>query len=228
MITTDNLWFHPINVLYHYARLESLLPPSKRNNHSFRKLTEAYNVAIMLMGIIKFQKRQYWLQIVNDKDGSPDIRTGTFVVKDGKPKDFTIQEVEVVEFEHHSNESIVDFLKRTKLSSKQPYPPYITFLCRVSKTTILPPYKQIHNDLKLIGLKNSLIILGKLHPRNHIYRICQVNPEIDLLVDFDVMEETHNKEYRGVIKVKLGTDDKLNFIYLPTEKHYPFESLGYK
>jgi len=36
--------------------------------------TEAYHVAIMLMGIIKWQKREYWMQIVKDEEGSPDTR----------------------------------------------------------------------------------------------------------------------------------------------------------
>lgn len=226
MITTDNIWFSPINVLYHYARLEGLLSSAKRKTRSFKKAKEAYHVAIMLMGIIKFQQRQYWLQIVKDKEGSPDIRTGTFVIRASKPKEFTIQEVEVVDFEQHSNEDIVDFLKRTKLSPKRPYPPYTTFLCNVSKTILLPPYRQIHDKLKSVVAKNSVVILGKIHPRKHIYKICQVHPKIDLLTDFDVMKESYNKKYGGVLRLKLGTNDKLNFIYLPNEKHYPFEALG--
>lgn len=227
IITTDNVWFSPINVLYHFARLESLPPSSKRSSRSFKKAKEAYRVAIMLMGIIKFQQRQYWLQIVKDEEGSPDIRTGTFLIVSGKPKEFTIQEVELVDFEHHSKENIVDFLKRTKLSPKRPYPSYITFLCYVSKATLLPPYRQIYDELKSVVAKNPIIILGKIHPRKHIYRICQVHPEIDLLEDFDVMREAYNKKYRGVLRLKSGSDDKLNLIYLPNEKHYPFEALGY-
>jgi hypothetical protein len=228
IITTDNIWFSPINVLYHFARLESLLSSTERKTRSFKKAKEAYRVAIMLMGIIKLQQRQYWLQIIKDEEGSPDIRTGTFVIETGKPKEFTMQEIEVVNFEQHSNENIIDFLKRTKLSPKRPYPSYITFLCDVSKTTLLPPYRQIRDELKSITVKNSVVILGKIHPQKHIYRICQVHPEIDLLTDFDVMEEAYNKKYRGVLSLKLGTDDKLSFIYLPNEKHYPFEALSYK
>lgn len=228
MITTDNIWFSPINVLYHYARLESLLSSAERKTRSFKKAKEAYHTAIMLMGIIKFQQRQYWLQVVKDEEGSPDIRTGTYVIEAGKPKEFTIQEVEVVDFEQHSDEDIVDFLKRTKLSLKRPYPSYITFLCNVSKTTLLPPYRQIHDKLKSVIAKNSVVVLGKIHPQKHIYRICQVHPEIDLLIDFDVMKEAYNKKYRGVLKLKRGIDDNLSFIYLPNEKHYPFEALDYK
>lgn len=228
MITTDNVWFSPINILYHYARLESVLPPDKRKTRSFKKAKEAYHVAIMLMGIIKFQQRHYWLQVVKDEEGSPDIRTGTFVIEAGRPRGFTIQEVEVVDFEQHSDENIVDFLKRTKLSPKRPYPPHTTFLCNVSKTTLLPPYAQIHDRLKSVVAENPVVVLGRIYSRRHIYRICQVHPEMDLLVDFDVMKESYNKKYRGVLRLKLGADDRLNFIYLPNEKHYPFETLDYR
>ena len=228
MITTDKVWFAPINVLYHYARLESIVSPQENEKSAFKKATEAYNVAIMLMGIIKYQKRQYWLQVTKDEEGTPDIRTGTFVIRKGQPKELAIQEVEVIEFGQHSQDYIVDFLKRTKLSSKRAYPSTTTILCKVSKTVQLPPYKKIYNDLRTVAVKTPVIILGKIHPSKHIYRICQVHPNIDLLVDFDVMEESYNKKYRGVLRLEKGANDSLNFIYVPNEKHYPFELLGYK
>jgi len=57
--------------------------------------TEAYHVAIMLIGIIKWRKREYWMQIVKDEEGSLDIRTGTLLVRPGLPKEMKVQEVEV-------------------------------------------------------------------------------------------------------------------------------------
>jgi len=102
----DPVWFLPINVLYHYARLEQATSVEKRKSRNFKKATEARHVAIMLMGIMKWQNREYWMQVVRDDEGSPDIRTGALLVIPGLPKELKVQEVEVKEYEEHSPENL--------------------------------------------------------------------------------------------------------------------------
>jgi hypothetical protein len=226
----DPIWFSPINVLYHYARLEQATPVQKRKSRNFKKATEARHVAIMLMGIMKWQDREYWMQIVKDSEGSPDIRTGTLLVTPGSPKELKVQEVEVKEFEEHSSESLSGFLKKILLAPDFSYPSTTTILVKVSKTIKFSP-KKIFSELKEIQYKNPVIILGKMHPKRHIYKISQVFPTLEFEIDFDVMEEAQKRKrqgkYHGVMKRKRGTDDQFNLVYLPDEKHYPFESLGF-
>lgn len=228
LITTDHVWFSPINVMYHFAKLDDMTPLDKKVDKNFRKAYEANLVAIMLMGIIKLQKQEYWMQITKDSEGTPDIRTFRYVTKKGKSNWQNIQEVEVVQYEKHSLESITDFLKRTKLSPKKSYPETTTILCLADKTTNLSSWKKLYEELQDIKLKNPVIILGKTHPTKTIYTICQIHPTIDLLIKYDIMQESFNKKYRGVLRVNLSPKGKLEFTKYPNEKHYPFDSLGIK
>jgi len=210
LITTDPVWFAPINVLYHFARLDDVSSEKHKKTKVFRKAYEANLAAIMLMGVIKSQRVQYWMQVVPDKQESPDVRTFRYSNDPAKKNWQDIQEVEVTQYEKHSPESITDFLKRTKLA--YPYPAQTTILCLADKTTTLPSWKQMYTDLKGLSPHTPVIILAKTHPSKTIYTICQIHPEIDLLTDFDIMEESYNKKYLGVLKVKLDAHNRLQFI----------------
>jgi hypothetical protein len=227
----DPVWFSPINVLYHYARLEQVTPVLKRKSRNFKKATEAYHVAIMLMGIMKWQKREYWMQIVRDEEGSPDIITGTLLVRPGLPKEMKAQEVEVKEYEEHSENDLSSFLKRILLRPSFAYPPTTSILVRISRTVRFSP-KKINLELKRFKHNNPVIILGKIDPKKQVYRISQILPAFEFDVAFNVMEEAQKMKsqgkYHGVMRWNRGTDDQFNPIYLPDEKHYPFESLGFK
>ena len=228
MITTNNVWFSPINVLYHFARLDNVVTPEYKKTKDYKKAYEANLVAIMLIGIIKLQKQQYWMQLVKDDEGTPDIRTFRYAKKNDILNWQEVQEVEVVHYEKHSSESITDFLKRTKFSFKKSYPETTIILCFVDKTTKLGSLEQLAQEMQAVKQKNPVIILGNTHPNKTIYLICQVHPEIDLLTEFDAMEEAKNKKYIGVLKVRFDPKGEPIFIHDPNEKHYPFEVLGIK
>jgi len=225
-ITTDNVWFSPINVLHHFERLDSVATADYKKAKDYKKAYEAYIVAIMLVGIIKQQKQQYWMQLVKDDEGTPDIRTFRYAVKNGILNWQEIQEVEVVHYEKHSSESITDFLKKTKFSPKKAYPETTTILCFADKTTNLGSWKQLSHEMQGLIQQTPVIILGKTHSTEPKYIICQIHPYIDLLTEFDTSAEAKNKRYDGVLKVHLDPKGKPIFIKDPTEKHFPFESLG--
>ncbi len=226
MLQENNIWFAPVNVLYHYARLESVTPKTKQKSKAFRKAREAHLVALALIGIIKVQGIDYWMQLVDDKDGFPDIKTARLLLGPNIPKELETQDVEVVEFGTYSPEGIVDFLKKTKLSPKNTYPKKTSILCYISKTTELPSYKEIHTDLKNSTSNCDVFILGKTDPANPEYTLCQVHPSIEILVSYNVMEEAFKRKWTGVRRFNYGADSNLNELYLPDEKHYPFENLN--
>ena len=68
----DKIWFSPLNVIHHFRELENKLSEKEKTSKGFRKADEMYSVAIMLVGIMKVQGREYWLQAVDDKVSSPD------------------------------------------------------------------------------------------------------------------------------------------------------------
>jgi hypothetical protein len=223
----SEIWFSPLNVIHHYGRLQTVLSSAKKRSKAFRKATEAYHVAIMLVGTIDYQGIEYWMQLVDDRESSPDIRTARYAKRDNRENWLDTQDVEVVEYERHSDISIPEFLVEKKLETSKGYDDLTTILCRVNKTTALPPYKQIYSALMNVPSRSPVIILGKIHPTEEKYRICQVHPSLDLLHDFDVTHLLQSKQYRGVLKVRRSGKKKLGFVYNPKEKHFPFEKLEF-
>jgi hypothetical protein len=130
---TNKIWFSPVNVIYHFKKLESegKIAPSKKH---YRKYCEAFITAISLVGVIKMLGRKFWMQIVDDSEGSPDVRTGCYEKKI-RGNDFAIVDVEVVTYDINSPENLVDFLLRTKLSDTKGYDNLTTILCHINKIT---------------------------------------------------------------------------------------------
>lgn len=219
------IWYSPLNVIYHFKKIEARLSNKELSSKKFRKAREAFIAAIMLVGIRLTLNKEFWLQLVGDESESPDIRTGTFILPTKtKADDFSIQDVEVVEYNDHSKETLIDFLKRTKLSNKKSYDSLTTILCYISRNTHLPPLRDLHNNLQQDKIMCPVIILGKTSPKLEIYKIAQINPNLSLVAEFDLVEELKNKKYKGVLSLSRGTTQK--FDYQSDEKHFPFEKIG--
>ncbi len=224
----DPIWFSPFNVIFHFKIYKSDSAP--KDPRQLKKTEEAFFVATMLVGIMAIQKKEYWMQIVSDKNGSPDIRTGNYKSPRGTPRNtWVTQEVEVVTFDEHSDEkSIPEFLRRTKLSKGKAYDPLTTILCYVRKDFHIPPLQTIVNDLQADNCQSPIILLGKNSPDQETYKIAQINPQLDLVNEFDIPAdlpaEMKEKKYTGVLNLKKGSMPM--FHSHPKEKHYPFEKIG--
>lgn len=225
MISLDNpVWFSPLNVISHFKRIEADSSDDQKKSKDFRKAKEAYAVAIMLVGIRKILDREFWLQAVDDKAQSPDVRTGTFVPpRRTKSDDFSIQDVEVVEYGNNSNNSLADFLKETKLSKGKSYDALTTILCNITRDTRIPPLKDIQLELAALKVKCPVMILGRTSPEQETYKVAQINPTVDMVTEFDLIHELKNKKYKGVLSLRRGTTPQTD--YRPEEKHFPFEKL---
>lgn len=226
----DKIWFSPLNVIYHFRKLENKLSDKEKSSKSFRKAEEMYSVALMLVGIIKSQSREYWLQMVDDKSASPDVRTGTYQKKEGvKMPEFTIQDIEVVDFDENSLEkSLTDFLKRTKLSNtNKSYDPLTTILCRVKSSIHLPNFNQMNQELKSTTFSGPVMILGRtsVDEEKPVYKIAQIHPTVDSITEFNVLDELLNKKYNGVLSLKKATTFSTE--YRAEEKHFPFEKISF-
>jgi len=78
---TDNLWYPALNVAYHHAA-------DFNDNPAPKKADEMMAVAMAVAGLQEIQKRQYWIQGVDDSEQSPDVRT-IFAEKRREDKTFT-------------------------------------------------------------------------------------------------------------------------------------------
>lgn len=219
----DPIWYAPLNVILHFKKNES--SASFKNHRHFKKAEEAFFVATMLVGIMAIQRKKYWVQIVDDDERSPDIRTGNYKNPRGtRCNSWTTQEVEVVTFEDHSNESLLEFLKRTKLSQKKAYDPFTTILCRINKDVRIPPLETLVSELRKENCQSPIIILGKTSTDQEMYKIAQIYPQLDLVIEFDLAKELEANKHTGVLNLKRGLDPI--FDSHPEDKHYPFEKIG--
>ena len=222
----NKIWFSPINVIYHFKKFEREGKISSRDKF-YKKACEAFIAAVSLIGVIKMTGREFWMQVVDDKEGSPDIRTGCYDKKT-RDNDFGTQDVEVVTYDGNSLESLVDFLLRTKLSDKKAYDELTTILCHINKMISLPAVEELNRQLlvKNPKIKSPVIIIGKIDPLKEIYSMAQIYPTIDLIATFDLFVECNMRKYNSVLVLNKTANGNLQFKYDPTQKHYPFEDFG--
>ncbi len=142
----DPIWYPPLNVIHHANLLSKSLSLKEQKSKRFRKVIEAYTVAQMLAGITTKENKDYWMQIVDDKSGSPDIRTIRVIDSSNEKFDLLEQiDVEVVEYESHSQISIPEFIVEKKLSKYKSYDENTIILCHIGYgvKSILPTGKTI-------------------------------------------------------------------------------------
>ncbi len=197
-----NIWFSPRKILARYEEKKKELG-SKIESSKFKILNEAKSVAIMLLGIQKIQSREYWLQLVDPKEQTPDIRTATHL-KELSNFPLTYQDVEVVTLEKHSNEDIESFLKRTKLSESKSYQEDTIILCVVNKNIQTKSWKEISKSLGQIKNNVVVYILGRTDPIDPKYQIACVYPSFTHAIKFDVQEEVL-KPARDTMQFKRST-----------------------
>lgn len=221
----DPIWFAPLNVIHHFSKLDSSISDKERKSKKFRKAQEMLIVSIMLSGLQSLQGVKYWLQLVDDNESSPDVRTGTFVPseKTNSPG-FSIQDIEVVTFEEHSRGSVIDFLGTAKLSGKKSYDEKTTILCEIKQNIHLPPLTQLNDEIKLLRKDLPVMIVGRTSSTKKRYKIAQINPDVDLVYEFD-LSVALKTGHTGVLDLRRGTHPVSE--YHPDVKHYPFEKLGY-
>lgn len=221
----DPIWYSPLNVIFHFKRIEKELSEIEHKSKKFRKAREAFAVAVMVVGIRSILKKEFWLQLVGDESESPDVRTGTFVLSARtKSNNFSIQDVEVVEYNDYSRETLIDFLKRTKFSNKKSYDPLTTILCYVRRNMYLPPLQDLYNNLHEEGIRCRVMIVGKTSSEYETYKIAQIYPSVGLIAEFDFVKELKSKKYKKVLLLERGMVPK--FDYRSDEKHFPFEKIG--
>jgi hypothetical protein len=216
IMKVDEIWYPPANILYHGDRkLRGQIDNALR-----KQIHEMMSTAIMVVGLNKLHGENYRLQQVDPSEQTPDVRTMRVVPQEGSFNLLEVQEIEVVTLEGHSDESVDDFLKRTKLNSKKAYPSTTTILCHINKNLKgSKPWLDVHEALKEVGINNDVFILARMHPTNHQYQLVKVHPVIEF-VEFDVNNELNSMPRQKVLKMTPGSNVEYS---LANEDHIPFE-----
>jgi hypothetical protein len=218
--------FSPLNVIHHYQMLRQVILASGKNIRSFRKVEEANFVAEALVGRRAADGKKYWLRLIDNKEETPDIKTYSWKGSGKDPDEMWEHFIEVVEYERHSSEPIIEFLQKTKLNKYRDDNKLI-ILCRINKQVNLPSLIKIKNDLIGQNTINPILFCGRISSdgdKETIYRLIQIDPDPNAIpesIDFNLRNELLGMNYEGVLVLdNLGK-------YSKTKKHYPFESLGF-
>lgn len=215
----NNVWFLPLNFVYHFGKLEQT---KKIPKEKFKKCYEAYIAAIFLINMFTYCNKVFWMQIVPDKEGSPDIKSVSY--KDNISNDIEIHDIELVFFEEHSHEDLGDFLLKTKLSKKKSYDNKTSILCYIQKNNYQIK-KEIFSQLEKANhsFKGQLFLLWRNKTKNTQYCVLKVFPKKGVLKTFNVYEEVKKEaQYPSVLVLKKGLKRENNYV---GEKFYPFDSI---
>jgi hypothetical protein len=228
----DPTWFSPLNVIHHGDMLVKAIPKNELKSKKFRKVIEAYTVAQMLVGIMVKEDREYWMQLVDDQQETPDIRTIRYADKHLEKFDMMEQvDVEVVEYESHTTLSIPEFIVDKKFSKKKSYDDNTIILCHVGSgvKAYLPDGSEVKKVLGQIKSPCDILFLAGSDPTSTILGLYTLRPEPGLLLEYNPVIElakmNSKKKLKGVVNFKLGSRKPSQ--YNPDSKHYPFENLGY-
>lgn len=224
----DPIWFPPLAVMYHGNLLRNTLSIEGRKSKKFRKVIEAYTVAQMLAGIMVKEDKEYWMQLVDDKTGSPDIRTVRYSDSPSEKFDFLEQvDVEVIEYESHSTIPIPEFIVEKKFSKHKSYDENTVILCHVGNGVklTLPKWEEIRRIMEPINSSCQVILLASNNPEGTELSLISLRPTIGVLLRYNPVEELLRRKKTPTICFTPGT--RKPPVYSPTNKHYPFEKLGY-
>lgn len=219
MLYRPDIWFSPRIILSRYARKEKELGKAIKKHPDYKQMREARSVAIMLLGMIKKQGIFYWIQMVNPKERTPDIRTMRLLKRPGKSDWMELEDVEVVTLTEFTDEAIDVFLKRTKLSAKKVYPAKTTVLCHIDRDIKTKPWREIHSLLEKVKAKNDTFFLAKVDPERQIYQLARIHPKLDMLITYDATKEVVKSS--GGDRRRFIKSSKKASLWVP-ENHEPF------
>lgn len=194
-----NIWFPPQNILYHYDRyLKEDLDFLKRKD--IKPIQEARYVSIMVVGMMENAGEDFWVQLVNPDEESPDART--LKVKDILPKynNYEMQDIEVVTYNKHSTSvDLGNFIFESKLGKDKSYDNLTTILCCLETDIHVESWLKINKQLAKSHINSPVYILGRLSKTEHIYSLIKVHPNLEGPYEYNVMEILNKRGKRKVL-----------------------------
>lgn len=224
-------WFSPTRVLIHYLQLKSKVGMDTiETQGKYQKVREMKAVSLLLLGIMKNQGVEFWLQPVLE-ESAPDVRTFCLGLDKQGVIEQWVQAVEVIEYGEHSEGDIANFIWQKKFARRKAYPPYFVILCEIRKNIFLPPLKTLNRQLLKLNPSTDVLIIGRLDPVKEIYRIAQIYPKIDLIEEFDAATEsrrlhsylTGQGRHHTMRLTREANVKELKLVAIPGEAPGPFD-----
>ncbi len=210
----EKCWVSPRLVLVYYDELLKTYGDKVLTSREFKKVIEAKVVAIALLGINKFTRLHFMMQVPKAINDSPDIVTMNLVESDDKPVHMNLQDVEVVEYSERESLDLGTFLINTKLSpklAKKAYDDKTIILCNITKNNVHINHKKVHDEIREIKPKPAVYLIGPIPKPNKTFVLTRIWPELDKSIEIDVVNDGNNYSKPDSCKFSLGTNKKVVF-----------------
>ncbi len=221
-------WYSPREILIRFEQLRNNYGDILDSDPLFKKAREMFIGAIALGGAYELCEQNIYYMQLNTQTDSPDVVAVRLVEKPDEPVNAEIVQMEIVEFEKHSEtQDIVEFLRKNKLPSRKYYDSETMIICLINKKLGINP-KDISDKLRQINppIEQHIYIIGRDAFNTDIFYIFSPYPKETKIVPFDILD-TLNK-YISYPRIRLfkGTNDKIEFTEANEEILSTAEILG--
>ncbi len=202
-------WYSPHHIVDFFEMLRIRYGSVIQIDPLFKKAREMFSVAIALFGAYELApgENEYYMQ-VNRQSPSPDI----MVAVRNKREDGTIElamiQIEMVEMEDHAGtDDIVEFLLRTKLSSKKGYSHKMMIVCFINRR--IPVNRQeIHERLKQTAPKSHIYVCGRpVDGTMGEFMIFSPYPDLTKALFYNINETAKKYQLKSPVTFSLGSQD---------------------
>lgn len=221
MSAKQNIFFLPSFVIwYYFKRIKQ--DGLKHVSYKLKKLDEARIVSLFLIAIWPFCKFPQWLQVIEDREQTPDISIFS-PKKIGKGFSRGLKPVEVFKITHWNKSDFISELK--KKIHETGYLKASTVLCYINRPQDFGPLPSLNQ--KVASLKprvSDIWVLAVATPISdpnlgNNFTAIQLWPKEDIfkgkrsiiIKDFIAAFEEIKRDYPGIIQLIPGLDTELNF-----------------
>lgn len=227
MINIQDFWYSPGYVIHMEAELVNIYGQDviDKDTQNFRKVGEMKCAAIMLFALHRAFGHHFYMRA--SKEEFPDVYTLYQEEVPGKLVDTKYQTVEVVTYDPHSKDAVVDFILKTKLMNpKKSYDGDTVILCYIRKAGTYIDFNDLYEKLKKHKFKPSRVFtIGNKMGFENIFQLSQVWPSLhDEFIDYVREAKSYPLPHRRFFKK--GAPKKIEIemgLSLPINPYEPFD-----
>lgn len=203
-------WYSPDEIVTYFELLRKQYGDRVQKDYVFKNAREMFSAAVALFGAFEIDPvNEYYMQL-NKQSTSPDIMAATRSRMDDGSMLLAMNQLEIVDMEEHAGtDDVVDFLLKTKLSSRKGYSDKTMIVCFINR--IVPiKHREIHERLKKIAPRSTIYICGKpINAPMGTFVIISLYPDLTKPVTYNINETAKQMTLKPRITFSLGKTDTM-------------------
>jgi hypothetical protein len=203
--------FSPHLVIKAMSRLTKMYGSNVESKREFKLAREMFDGAVALLGAYNLHPSNKYYMQPNLQSGSPDVVAVKQTETENNPILLEITQLEIVTMNEFSDtDDVVEFLKKTKLSSKKSYSDKTLIVCVINKK-IQVDRAQIAKGLEIIKPKSTIYVLGKFRESEDKWAIFSPHPRPTQFVVYSLSETMKKYQLPSPMKLHLGMTRRVTY-----------------